>query len=175
MPLAVTHVLIPIILADIYRDYISKTKINLHYIFIAGIAGLLPDIDVVIFWFTSLFRDISLSEIHRTFTHTLFFPLVFLILFFLSRNVNFEFLKKYRLRLDYVLLAIVFGIIIHLILDGILSGKIMPFYPFSFYTIGLDLIPGEKFGGTFFTGIDAILLVIWLIHEEINHKISDYI
>ena len=41
MPLAVTHILIPAILADIYRDHFAKKKFSLHYVYIAGLAGLL--------------------------------------------------------------------------------------------------------------------------------------
>ncbi|MAG52476.1 MAG: hypothetical protein CMH62_00765 [Nanoarchaeota archaeon] len=170
MPLAVTHVLIPLILADIYRDHIAKKKFNLHYVVIAGIAGLLPDIDVGVFWLVSIFRDVGLNEIHRTFTHSLVFPAIFLVLAFLFRNIEWK-----NLKLKYVFLAITFGVLIHLILDGILSGTIMPFYPFSFISFGVNLVPHDKFGGTFFTGLDAILLVVWLVHEELNHKISDYI
>ena len=62
----------------------------------------------------------------------------------------------------------------HLTLDGFLSGSIRPFYPFSEFVFNLNLI-GDSFQGTLFTGIDAILLVIWLVHEELNHRISDYI
>ena len=169
MPLAVTHILIPLVLADIYRDHFAKKKFNLHYVVIAGIAGLLPDIDVAVFWIVNLFKDVGLNEIHRTFTHSLIFPLIFLFLAFLVSNYEFK-----RLKLRYVFFAIAFGALTHILLDGILSGTLMPFYPFSLEPFGLNLI-GNKLSGTFFTGLDAILLVIWLIHEEINHKISDYI
>ncbi|MAF50819.1 MAG: hypothetical protein CMH64_01885 [Nanoarchaeota archaeon] len=170
MPLAVTHVLIPLVLADIFRDHFAKKKFNLHYVVIAGLAGILPDIDVVAFWVINLFKSVPLNDIHRTFTHSLIFPLIFLILAFLVTNIEVK-----KLKLKYVFFAIAFGSLFHLILDGTLSGVIMPFYPFSLVNFGLDLIPHDKFGGTFFTGLDAILLVIWLVHEEINHKISDYI
>jgi membrane-bound metal-dependent hydrolase YbcI (DUF457 family) len=175
MPLAVTHILIPLILVDLYRDYFSKVKFSLHYVLIAGLAGLLPDIDVAVFWLVSIFKTLPLDDIHRTFTHSLVFPSIFLILFFVTKDFNFKFLSKHKLSLNKVFLAISFGVFVHLLLDVILSGSIMPLYPFSYFRIGLDLIPNESFSGTFFTGLDAILLVIWLVHEEINHKISDYI
>lgn len=175
MPLAVTHILVPAILADIYRDHFRKKKFSLHYIFIIGLAGLLPDIDVLIFLITKMFKDVAISDFHRTFTHAIFFPLLFLILYFLTSNINFKFLKKYKLKLNYIFLGIAFGVFIHLVLDGFLSGGLRPFYPFSGYIFDLNLIPLDKFGGMFFEGLDAILLVLWLIHEEVNHKISDYI
>tara|TARA_Y100000310_G_C20103679_1_gene543933 strand:- start:1 stop:513 length:513 start_codon:yes stop_codon:yes gene_type:complete len=170
MPLAVTHVLIPLILADIYRDHFAKKRFNLHYVVIAGIAGLLPDIDIMFYWLVSVFRDVAVNDIHRTFTHGLFFPAIFLIIALFSKDI-----KVFGLKLKYVCLAIVFGTLMHMTLDGFLNGVIIPFYPLSDWTFGLNLIPNETFGGTFFTSLDAILLVIWLVHEEINHKITDYI
>jgi len=52
MPQAVVHVLFVIIVLDLFRDHFLKDKreLPLHYIFIGGIAGLLPDIDVLLFW-----------------------------------------------------------------------------------------------------------------------------
>ena len=105
MPLAVTHILTPLILSDIYRDYIAKKKFNLRYILVAGLAGLLPDIDIAIAWVLRLVSNINISEIHRTFTHTLWFPLIFLILFFITKNYDFKFLKKQKLKLNYIFLA----------------------------------------------------------------------
>lgn len=175
MPLAVTHILIPAILADIYRDHFAKKKFSLHYVYIAGLAGLLPDIDILFFYIFNLFRDFAINDFHRTYTHAIFFPLIFLILYFLTSNINFKFLKKNKLKLNYVFLAIAFGTAMHLFLDGFLSGGLRPFYPFSDYIFNLNLIPVNRFGGTFFEGLDAILLVLWLLHEEIKHKISDFL
>ena len=175
MPLAVTHILVPAILADIYRDHFSKKKFSLHYIYISGLVGLLPDIDILFFYVFNLFRDFAISDFHRTYTHAIFFPLIFLILYFLTGNINPKFLRKYKLKLNYIFLAITFGTVLHLALDGFLSGGLRPFFPFSEYVFDLNLIPMDRFSGTFFQGLDAILLVIWLLHEEIKHKISDFI
>ena len=175
MPLAVTHILIPAILADIYRDHFAKKKFSLHYVYIAGLAGLLPDIDILFFYIFNLFRDFAISDFHRTYTHAVFFSLIFLILYFLTSNVKLKFLNKYKLKLNYIFLAITFGTAMHLALDGFLSGGLRPFYPFSNYIFNLNLIPMDKFGETFFQGLDAILLVLWLLHEEVKHKISDFI
>ena len=56
MPLAVTHVLLTIIMVDLYRDYITKHKgyFTLHTVFIAGFAGLLPDIDIPLNWILNM-------------------------------------------------------------------------------------------------------------------------
>ncbi|MBS3151321.1 metal-dependent hydrolase [Candidatus Woesearchaeota archaeon] len=175
MPQAVTHIIIPLVLADIYRDYVSKKKFNIRYVLIAGLAGLLPDIDIAVAWALKLFSNASISGLHRTLTHSLLFPLVFLVLFFIAGNYNSKFMNKQRLKLNSFFLAIAFGTLVHIILDFTFSGSVLIFYPLSDLEIGLDLIPLGYFEGTFFAGLDAIIIVVWLIHEELKHRISDYI
>ena len=99
MPLAVTHILVPAVLADIYRDHFAKKIFSLHYIYVAGLAGLLPDIDILFFYIFNLFKDVAIRDFHRTYTHAIYFPLIFLILYFLIGNVNLKFLNKYKLNL----------------------------------------------------------------------------
>ena len=72
---------------------------------------------------------------------------------------------------------IAFGSFIHLILDAIFSGSIVPLYPISTFSIGLDLVSNfpEPLGSLFIPSIEAILLVLWLIYLELKHKISDFI
>ena len=175
MPQAVTHIIIPLILADIYRDYFARNKFNIRYVLIAGLAGLLPDIDVLFAWIFKSFLNVTISEIHRTITHSLLFPLLFLVLFLFARNYNPKFLKRQKLKLNYLFLAIAFGTLIHITLDFTFSGSVYILYPLSDLIIGLNLISLGYFEGTFFAGLDAIILVIWLIHEELKHRISDYI
>ena len=57
MSLAVTHVILTIIAVDLYMDYFTKSKkyFTLHTILVAGIASLLPDIDILINWTLRLF------------------------------------------------------------------------------------------------------------------------
>ena len=59
MPFAVTHVISSIILVDLYRDYVAKHKkyFTLHTVFIAGLAGLLPDIDLPLNWLLNFFNS----------------------------------------------------------------------------------------------------------------------
>ncbi len=169
MPFAVTHVLTSIILVDLYRDYFAKHKkyFTLHTIFIAGFAGLLPDIDVPLGYFLNFF---GVDLIHRGFTHTPLFALIFLIPAFLLWNK-----KKHKEAMYFF--AIAFGIASHIILDYVVStdavGGIMFFYPFSNAQYGLNLLKNAS--PVFFAGIDSIILLLWLWHEEIKHKISDYI
>ena len=112
MPLAVTHVILTIVLVDLYRDYILKNKkyFTMHTVMIAGIAGLLPDIDIPLSKIFALFSiHIDLIE-HGMITHTPIFGLIFLI-------PAFYFLKKENKTMAYYFFAITFGILFHIFLD----------------------------------------------------------
>ncbi|MFH1211186.1 MAG: metal-dependent hydrolase [archaeon] len=174
MPHAVTHVLVAIILADIVRDYIAKDKkqVPLYLVLVAGIAGLLPDIDIIFYWFLRLVSSIELSEVHRTFSHTLFVPAIFLAIGFATYKIKR--ITKYKISIRDIAFFIALGVSVHLFLDFLLAGWIRPFYPFTTYSIGLNVIPTEL-SRTVIPGIDAILLVAWLVHEYKNHRIKDFI
>ena len=170
MPFAVTHVLSSIILVDLYRDYFAKHKkyFTLHTIFIAGFAGLLPDIDIPINWFLNFF-GVSIS--HGTITHTPLFGLIFLI-------PGFIFWRQKRHKAAMYFFVVCFGILLHIFLDYFLGGGqnegIMVFYPFSEAAFKLHLLTKLNFPNIP-AAIDAIILLLWLWHEEIKHKISDYL
>jgi membrane-bound metal-dependent hydrolase YbcI (DUF457 family) len=169
MPQAVTHVLLTIIVLDLFRDYIikAKKKIPLHYIFIGGVFSILPDIDIPLSWLVNNILGFSIPIVHRTFTHTIFLPLTLLAITLLYHKLNN---KK---------AATIFGIItfatfFHLLLDITFTGTIMPLYPFNYYPIGLNLL--TKIGlPSFMEAMEAIILLLWLWHEEKKHKISDFI
>jgi len=169
MPFAVTHVLSAIILVDLFRDYVVKHKkyFTLHTIFIAGFAGLLPDVDIPLNWFLNFF---GVGIVHQSVTHTPLFALIFLIPgLILWHN------KKHKTAMYFFVIC--FGIFLHLFLDylfiGDSSAGIMFFYPLSSAAYGLNLL--QNVSSNFFAGIDAIILLLWLWHEEIKHKISDFI
>ena len=170
MPYAVTHVLSAIILVGLYRDYISRNKkqFSLHTVLIAGIAGLLPDIDVPLGWILSHF---GINLVHGSFTHTPWFAFLFLIpgLLFLGRG------KKKAATVYFV---ICFGIMLHIFLDWLLGGGmhsgVMWLYPFSTQAFKLHLMSNIGFGG-WNAALDAVLLLAWLWHEEVKHKIRDFI
>lgn len=167
MPNPATHIIVPLILADLYRDYIAKKKFKLFYVLVAGIAGLLPDIDIAIWRIIGFFREVPVAAVHRQFTHTLFVPLLFLLIALLWR-------KNRKALLLFGMAS--FGIFTHLALDAIFSGSIMPFYPFSELNIGLNL---ASFTGMqpqmLFAVFDGILLGGWLIHEYLKRRIRDFI
>lgn len=189
MPYAVTHILIAIIIAEIIRDYIVKDKrrFPLHYVLIAGIAGLLPDIDVLFVYSARILGIVAEEavELHASFTHSLVWVGVFLLLAFSVLFIEKEYGKskgikwlergftKHHLKISGVLFIIALGILIHLSLDSLITGQARALF-FS-EPFGLNLIPEGRFGNMVAAGIDAILLLGWLIHEELKHKISDFI
>ncbi len=178
MPQAVTHILIAIIIADVIRDYLVKDnkKFPLHYVLIAGIAGLLPDIDVIAYWFLHLAFGTPIEAVHRLYTHTLIIPIIILaagLIIWKSKKLNIG--LGSRMRLGPVIILIAFGYFIHVMLDFLITGVVYPFYPIISLSVGLNLVSYSGIEGSFLAGLDAILLIVWLIHEEMKHKISDYI
>ncbi len=164
MPNAVTHVIIAIVLIDLVRDYVFKKKgFPLYLVLIGGIFALIPDFDVLIGWF------MGTLEYHRVFTHNFLIPLVFglvaLILWYFWRN------KVYW----KVALVAGAGYLIHVLMDFFFSGYMYPLWPLMDFQYGLSLIPYDLFGGTIYAGLDAIILVLWLVHEYWQHNIKDYI
>lgn len=73
--------------------------------------------------------------------------------------------------------VICFGILFHIFLDYLLVGGqsdgIMFLYPFSMVQYSLGLLINVNIN--VIAGIDAVILLMWLWHEEIRHKISDFI
>lgn len=194
MPYAVTHVLIAIIVADIIRDYFvkDKRKFPLHYVLIAGIAGLLPDIDLVSYVMAGIsagisvqtsINELSASIFHPSLTHSLLFPLLFLIFafifVFLEKKESKEMRRiekraiKHHLKISGILFMIALGWAVHLLLD-ISLGSCIRISLFS-QPICSNFIPASRFGDIVTEGIDSVLLLLWLIHEEWRHKISDFI
>jgi membrane-bound metal-dependent hydrolase YbcI (DUF457 family) len=182
MPLTATHIFFPLIVLSIIRDYFikysNKRKFPLHYVLIGGVAGILPDLDVAAFWILTFF-GFSYGEVHRTFLHSLFIPVIFLLLgmvfFALRKNIS-EF-GRHKLKISIIFFVIAFGNLFHLLLDWLFQSKIMPFYPISSYASGLDLfgyLP-LKLGEIVTPCLDGLLIIIWLIYIEWKHKISDFI
>ncbi|MFH1409295.1 MAG: metal-dependent hydrolase [Nanoarchaeota archaeon] len=167
MPTAVTHVLLTIISVDIYRDYFYKHKdlISLKMLLWAGIIGLMPDIDIPIYWLLNNVLKLSVPWFHRAFSHTFLIPLLLVILAFVFR-------EKHRTSIMFAIAS--FAWTGHLLLDMIFAGYAPIFWPFSKVEIGLDLL--TRIGWPALQeGIDAVLLIAWLWHEEWKHKISDFI
>jgi hypothetical protein len=190
MPYAVTHVLVAIIIAELIRDYLvkDKRKFPLHYVLIAGIAGLLPDIDILFYLLVGIspiaaINELSVTSFHPSFTHSLLWIpilLIFAFLFLWFERKKFKEIKKiekkvvrHHLRISGILFMIALGWATHLLLDGVLSGYVRIL--FLSQPFGLNLIPPTRLGNVIAAGIDAMLLVLWLIHEELRHRISRFI
>ncbi|HLC96069.1 MAG TPA: metal-dependent hydrolase [Candidatus Nanoarchaeia archaeon] len=176
MPLAVTHVILTVILVDLFRDYFLKKRhhkyLTLHTLLIAGIGGLLPDIDIVLrmigqsmgFVITDLLQ-------HGGITHTPFFAL-----FFLIPGLILWKQKKHKVAVYFY--VITFGILFHTFLDYFLGGGnhqgVMWLFPFTTYTWKLHLLNNLALDSVP-QALDALILLGWLWHEEIKHKIKDFI
>lgn len=170
MPNAATHILIPIIIIDLIRDYVLKDKesITTNHLLIVGIAGILPDIDVAFGLIMTMLNGSSPMIFHRTITHSLFIPLALAIATVAAYKLN----KK---EAGKITLMITIGYASHLLLDFLLIESIMPFYPLSTEKFGLNIIRGDDFGTTTMLALDTVILLAWLIHEQIKHRITDYI
>lgn len=166
MALAITHVLIAIVILDIFRHYVfGKKKFPRYLLVVGGIAALAPDIDVIFGWLASLIIGQPVS-LHGLFTHSIIFPIIFLI-------IGIIFHYKNNIKWASIFYVISFGLFIHISLDCLYGGE-----PWKLFLWPSSILPtfcprwniypyGE--------GIDAIILVFWLIHEEIHHRIKDYI
>ncbi len=77
------------------------------------------------------------------------------------------------MKISGILFIIALGITIHLTLDATLTGYLR----LGFFTkpIGLNIIPLTQLGNMIAAGIDAALLILWLVHEELRHKISRFL
>ena len=182
MPQAVTHILVPILLLAIFRDVYLRKKgrsFPLHYVFFAGLGGVLPDIDIVFSVILKLFGTEN-WWIHKTFTHSLFFPLAFLLVFFAIKPFHERFricrVRKHKLDISIIALMLSVGTLIHIFLDALVGEMAYWFYPFSMQDYGINLFGLFPFEwSTTAALLDGILLVLWIGYLEFKHKISDYI
>ncbi len=184
MPYAVTHILIPIILVALFRDKYLKNKdkkhFPLHYVLIAGIGGALPDIDIPISMLLNLLGFPN-WDIHRTFTHSLSFAAIFLILFFILKPIKEEAricnLTRHKLKLNIIFLMLAVGITTHLALDALFGEVTYLFYPITSTAYGINLLnifPAD-IRSSILPTLDGVLLFVWIIYLELKHKISDFI
>ncbi len=175
MPYAVAHVILTIVIADIYRDYISKKKFPMIYVLIAGIAGLMPDLDIPVSGLINFVFGTDYN-FHRIYTHSLAYAIVF---FFIAMIISFYRKEDYKLlkwnvprqALVMFFLAMSFGWFIHVLLDCALAAdgylNLIPSVPLTFCP--------HPFSNNALAGLDAIILVLWLLHEQYRHDIKDYL
>lgn len=156
----VTHILMPMLIAETYRRYFAKKRFSKWYVFLAGLFGGAPDFDLFIPLFTNGWTDIS---IHRTFTHTLLTPialaLVAGLIFLLHRK---KILRHEGWAVSWILLVTAsIGLASHTLLDGI-DGFTQWFFPLNI-TISLPNLMKQEFIPPI---VDGIMLFIWLLYDE---------
>ena len=70
-----------------------------------------------------------------------------------------------------------FGVFSHIFLDWLLGGGmsegVMWLFPFTLQTFKIHLLTNVLPGWQ--QGMDAVILLTWLWHEEVKHKIKDFI
>ena len=177
MPTAVTHILVPLFIIALIRDLYLKTKrFSLHYVLIAGIGGAIPDLDILIYiiikplWYT-------FEQIHRHWLHSIFVPIVLIILALIFTVIKTKQIGRQKLKLNIIFLMLAFGIFTHIVLDGLIQGEIYPLSPIFDYKFGLNAVSylPEYLQGISIPLFEGILLLLWLIYLEWKHKISDFI
>ncbi len=179
MPYTVTHVLSAIILIELFRQYCVRkgARFPRYYILIAAVAGILPDLDYVIFYALYPF-GFTIAQIHRTFLHTIFVPLIlFLIGVFIWRfDLKSAEISRRHMALPAIFFILSAGSLLHLVLDALIVGKVVPFYPFNLTAVGLDLIKylPKAFRDSALISLDTLMLFIWLFWMEFKLKIRDY-
>lgn len=160
---AVTHIILTIVILDFFRHYIfSMKKFPRYLLVIGGIAGLAPDLDIPLSWIYNLLTNTT-ANLHGTFTHSLIFSLICLIT---AMILHYRKDMKWA-KIFYVISA---GLALHIILDCTFGGYKTFLWPFW---ITPSFCP--QWGiGSYASSIDAIILVAWLLHEELHKKIKDY-
>ncbi len=161
---SVTHVIVAIVILDLFRHYVfGKKNFPRYLLVIGGIAGLAPDLDIPLTWIYRFFTN-SVESLHGVFTHSIFFVLLFLgIGVILHYRQNLKWAK-----ISYVISA---GWFMHLLLDCLYGG-----YKTFFWPLQGDSTFCPQWGiQTYAADVDAIILVLWLVHEEVHKLIRDYI
>src|SRR3989344_1310615 len=140
MGYAVTHVIVAIVLIDLYRDYIAKKKFSTWFVLIGGIAGLLPDLDAPLEWLATAIVGEAVY-LHRVVTHSLLFVGVFLLLavpFYMHRSLEMK-IFKWKVPYEFVAIfftVIAFGWLTHIALDCTLAADFnltwFPGHPLGF-------------------------------------------
>jgi membrane-bound metal-dependent hydrolase YbcI (DUF457 family) len=179
MPNPTTHILIAIILIELFRDLFIKNNRSFprYYILIAAIGSIIPDLDYVAYYLLFPF-GYSISEIHRTFFHSIFIPVILLVIgiILFKFHVKSNWTRKKHIKLSTAFFILAFGCILHLILDGCFGGTILLFYPILTTQFGLNLLSNlpMQIQGSITGVIDFILLAFWIIWMEFRLKISNY-
>lgn len=169
MPAAVVHFIVSMLLVRFFAKKLLKIndKSHLRQIsFLGGIAGLLPDTDMLIVHAVKILGFSPGYAIHRTITHSLILPLVLLLMALLFYR------KKW---VSIVLLIMALGSTVHITLDFITSNNLMLFYPFSESMSGVGLVPINDYGGKVLLSLDAAVFLLWIGWLFYKNKLTDFV
>src|SRR3989344_4866727 len=160
MALAVTHIILTIAFLDIFRHYVFGLKKFPRYLLvIGGIAGLAPDLDIPISWILTLITENTVN-IHGLFTHSIFFALLFAVI-----GAVLQYKKNLKWAKIFYVVAV--GWTLHILLDCAFNAYSTFLWPLS---INTKMFCPTGFLESYRSSIDAIILVLWLLHEEISNK-----
>jgi len=168
MPYTTTHVLVAIILVELFREYFSNNKkFPRYYILIAAIGGILPDLEYIY----------QVPNLHVAYLHSLFAPLILLAIGFLilTFDIKHKEIRKRHMRLYAIFFILAAGSFVHILLDIIVKDGVVLFYPFTETLLSFNLISLIPLDRTLvLVGIDTLLLFFWIFWMEFKLKIDDY-
>ena len=178
MPYAVTHILVAVLLIELFRKYFVQDKKNFprYYILIAAIGGIIPDFDILAYYLLSFF-GFTFEQIHRTFLHTIFIPLILFLIGIITLKFSIKNSKtgKRHMKIPVIFFILASGTTIHLLLDMLIDPLIL-FYPLSNFAVGIETLSHlpEKLNLLVPPSVDGALLLLWLFWMEFKLKITDY-
>lgn len=169
MPYTTTHVLVGIILIELFRDFFIKDarKFPRYYILLMAIASVFPDFEYIF----------QVPYLHRAFLHSLFLPLLFFVSGILSYAFHFKNknIGKKHLKIPIIFFILASGSLLHIFLDVFLRDGAMLFYPFSEQMIGFNLISYIPISQSVtLIALDTLLLFFWIFWMEFKLKVRDY-
>lgn len=180
MAQAVMHILVAVILIELYREFFVKDSRNFprYYVLAAVIGGILPDFDFLVYYLQYPFFGFAYEQIHRTYFHSLWLPLTLLIIGILYWHSGLKniWLRKRRMNMKTIFFILAAMSLLHLILDSLFWGSVFPFYPLTSIELGLNLLTyfPEDMLGLILPTIDGILLVLWILWMQFKLRIPDY-
>ncbi len=173
MPQAVVHFVIPIVIGIlIWKAFQTKKPFPLAYALALGIGGIVPDIDYALFWpLYSLGIVSDLALVHRTYTHSLLFPLAFLLIGLVLTQTKLT-LKNHKAGLLVILFSA--GSLIHICLDALIAGYVMPLYPLSMIEMGTGLLDTleKELRHDIIATLDGAVFVLTLVYLVLTKKLT---
>lgn len=159
MALPAAHILLPMIVLETYRRYFAKQKFSFFYTFLAGIAGALPDVDVLISMVVTQFGGTYVNY-HRSITHSLIVPLlIFLLCISFAVCARWSMERRLKKRFHFLALFFLiggFGILSHASLDC-LAGNDAIILPLRRVHVCSEILFSANAAGI----LDGILVLSW--------------